>query len=121
MPNTRAKLPDCTEDNNGQDGIDVGQRVAVLEERVGNVSRELAEMRKVFSMMMERIDTGMTRVEEKLDRRLQQAKEDTKALDLRLQEVKDQALRKPTWLTSWVLTALVGLVTALLALVVRGN
>ncbi len=121
MPNTKAWLPNGAEDENGQDGLGVSQRVAVLEERVGNVARELAEIRKLFAMMMERIDTGMSRVEEKLDQRLQQAKDDTKALDTQLQEVRDQALRKPSWFTAWVLTALVGMVTALLVLVAQGK
>lgn len=122
MPSSRGRPPqEPEEDNNGQDGSGIAQRVAVLEERVGNVSREVTENRRLFAVTMERIDAGLSRVEEKIDQRLLQVKEDTRALQDKLEEVREQALSKPSWLTTLVITSLVGMCAALITWVVQNG
>ena len=93
--------PEAENGQDGQDSQDIGQRVAVLEERVVNMSREVAENRRLLGVTMDRIDAGLARLEGKI------------------QEVRDQSLNRPTWFTTLLLTALVGLLTGLISRVIQ--
>jgi hypothetical protein len=96
-----------------------GQKIAVLEERVGHLAKAVAEDRQLIGDVLTHLDSYMQRMESKLEQNLQDVKKDIKDLDARLASTQNLALTKPSWPVALAITGLVSLCVALVTWLVR--